>query len=1182
MNTDLPKKGPELSLECFSYELIQNAHWAELEKFSIDVLREYYRPFGLKIKRTKKTGETYGGDGARDGEASYVFASDPALARAGPMVENLGLGVLITLWVEVKKRSKGNIDRHDVGGTILSSSEEQVTKILFVTNRDFTKPFRKQLAKYALRNSIQFALINGRNLVSIAEGVTGNPGSAGKSIGSKNPNSRIAVETHLSLDPLSLSVDERPRIECSIGDPIFLIADCYVEGLVKRFSELALDITYSGKQPPRIVPRLGKLQHGVSVGDSFRAEFLVIPEDPCDLRSDQFVLKVSDEEGSDVDCRKLENNETCRTYGTILPASILPSRESLYRGLTERISTWKRSGGIADIDVIAIAGAGKSHLIRHIRPHWLESDANEIFLDGGKTNSVSEAVFSLLTQSFPIPLDGLSEDLANALTQWLKRSGISELQAESLGRSLCKVSNNWDLALNDEQLGRIVALVLAKRSEPRKKVLVFEDLHKCTPPLISLLKTIRDHLRTWGKGNILTLFTSREDSVWNDESMRSSWRASMENMSSGGNALELRISSLTKIEALDLLQESIPTIEAHYAEEIVKQVGTTPFAIREVLGLLIERGALQPTAKNGIWHLMDPEALKETLHTKQLQKATHYRLRGLCERYPEWLGDFLDSGACIGPSFDLAVASENAGAQNPRALEKALAECRSLEILRLSPFSPSDIHFDHDLIRLVLLEDMGAARQRRLAGGLVNQLKNEASLNLLSSLSYQAGLAEKCWEYSLRQVEKAKQVKRHLEAVQALSLALAVTDNNVSSMIFDVRDGRYRPSFDDAIAVAEPTIRPGLTRRDRETETARLLLKYVEHLVQVGSGGTPTVSRALTEGAMLAERLRDGQLKGAFLMYHGRQEFNQNNPSDSLVLHKKAEEIFARLEQSEETSRLRAVNLVRLAIAQRSMDELEASRTTLVTALKQRPGRSWDLATQVRANFGATYFYIDWTKTRHHWNQAVRIAERVSLTDRHVHGLIDIASLDLLEDRVNEAESGLNRAYAISRESGYENSELRCLLNLGCVFLIDNDLRRALDYFRDADRLGFRHQIARRLWRVRANMATTYYVLGEIEQSAVTDKIVLGSLLSAVGSQTPATPFHIIRTRMVLALVNIALRAELSTDHASIISSLPAELAERSCELARTVLDDRLEKMPGLISRHCKLIDGKRFFVITE
>jgi tetratricopeptide (TPR) repeat protein len=1177
-----------LSLEHFSYEALQTAKWEDFERFTIEVLKRYYEPLGLSIARTeKRSGGDIGSDGSRDGEGTVVFGGS-RLDQSSTTPRSLAtptLGVLITLWVEVKKRSSKNINHHDVGGTIFRSSLEYVTKIVFVSNRGFTSQFKKDLERHALQNGKQFGLIDGRTLIQVAERVVGPKSDTKKrstarfDIGHGNS---LTVTLRITTDSTVRHVSAPHRIERSIKEPVFIVADCAVAGSPSPYDLVRLHLKHRTPTRVSITARSGVVQNTLAAGEHFRTVFAVFPNEPQQLTLRSFSLSITDAEGRPVKAVIKRGPESCQVHGTILPETMPTSRLNKYRQLRSELETWLKSSGSGAVDLVAIAGAGKSHSVRELRAIWLSQGVYEVFLDGANEQTADAVALSLLAQVFPIPLDEVTEELSAILADWLTKSGLPEGSSTALARHLCRPDERGAFPFNMSQLGDVLALILTKRAETSPIILVFEDLHKCLPSTIGLLRSLRSSLANLGGSRVFTLFTTREDSVWNDDAVRSEWRASMETMRVGNDVPQFQLTAFTRGEALALISEAIPTIEQHYAEAIVDQVGTTPFAIREALGLLLELKILEPSNKNGVWRLTEPDALLQSIDSQRLRKATHFRLLGLRERHPDWLADFLDSGACLGNTFDVEICLRSAPGAKRGALEKAIGECRLLEVLRSSTSSPSELQFDHDLIRRVLLQDMGSFRQRRIARGLFEESVGKAGNAALASLAYQAGLGNECWSYSLKQADTARNAKRHMEAAHALGLALTVTDQNVAAIVFDVQEGRYKPSFDEAIAVAEQCTREELGRLHREQETAELLLRYVEHLVAVGSGGSPSIDRALTEGQMLAERLKDKALRATLKMYQGRQEFNSDRPHQSLKLHEESESMFAGLKPSSEVSSRRAQNLVRLAIAYRQTGQLDESRATLIRSLRERGCPDWSLATQVRANLGATYFYLDWDQTRHHWSRALRIADSHSLPDRKVHSLIDVAHLDLLNDKLEAAGHQLEEALLLSRDYGLENSELRCLLNLGCLELMRGDPAEALDLFRKADRLGFRHGIGRRLWRVRANMATTYFVLGDADRSLATDKITLSSMPSLEGTVSLDERPAFSKTRLVLALANMVLRAKHSAAHQEMTGDIPEPILAVAKSLAKSVVDDRLDSLPGLRGRHCKKLSGESFFIITE
>jgi tetratricopeptide (TPR) repeat protein len=1186
MNTESAVPEFELSINSFSYEALQTAKWADLERFTIEILKRYYEPFGLSIRRTeKRINVDIGGDGAHDGEATIVLGGYPLPYQTrieGGLGGHPELGILVTLWVEVKKRSRDNVDHHDLGGTIFRSSLEHVTKLVFVSNRGFARQFQEDLSRYATQRGVQFALIDGKTLIRIAEEVAQQKAPRSSPVPDNESQSDVDVHLRFVQDQIYRhSSDSAANIERAVGEPIFVEAKCKVTGLTTLHTGIRLNLCYQGSEILSIRSRLGNNHHAVGIGDQLRSVFTVFASRAGVLSLEHFSVEITDDKDRAVQCSISHGNELCYIRGTLLPNWIPPSKAGLHRDFSDALQEWISGEQSRSVNVISIAGAGKTHLVRSMRQLWLSQDVHEIYLDGASDQNPQATALAIFAQVFPVPVDAVTSKIAETLVEWLKRSGLPNQEAGILADYIAGRYSR-EIPFSHTQLGHFLAYILAKLSENTPIVVIFEDLHKCVPTVMTMLQGMQQSLARLGRTKVFILLTSREDSVWDDEAVRTEWRESFGQMRVGTDAREFHLHGFSHEEAVTLIRIAIPEIEEHHAEQIIKQVGTTPFGIREGLGLLVELKAVKQRDQNGTWQLVDPERMVRTLDGQQLRRPTHYRLKGLQERCPSWLSDFLASGACIGASFDLKICAHNAGDPNENDLEKALGECRFLEILRFSAISPSDLQFDHDLVRHVLLEDMGHFKQRRVAKSLFERMTQQAGAGLLSSLAFQAGMAEACWTQVIKQLEAARKAQRHLEAVHALGLALAVTDHNVAANVFAVKRGRYRPSFDEAIAVASPCIRAFDNPQLRDRETADLLLQYVEHLVAVGSGGSPSIAKALTEATMFAERLGDDCLRATLTMYHGRQEFNQENISESILLHQAAEALFAKLPKDEILIKRRSLNLLRLAIAQRQAGHLGESRITLIRAAwLGRKTRAF--LAQVRANFGATFFYTDWQKTRHHWTRALRIAVMSGITDRYVHSFIDLAYLDLLEDKVDSAVLALEQALTLSRNQGLENSELRCLLNLSCTLIMRNEPHGALHLLREADRLGFKHEIGRRLWRVRANMATAYFLVGEIERSLAADQMTIQAFPSLERQVVLADKNQpSAGTRIVLALANIALRAADSPKHQKLLSTLPQAAQESARKLATAVIKDRLETLSGLRGRHCKRMGAHAFFVITE
>jgi hypothetical protein len=439
MLTESSDASPELSTINFSYEALQTAKWDQLERFTVEVLRRYYEPFGLSVRRTEKRSTTdVGGDGSRDAEGTIVLGNKPQPIGSlpnGGATPPLELGILITLWIEVKKRSHENADAHDFGGTLFRSSIEHVTKLVFVCNRGFTRRFRDDLSRSATHSGTQYALIDGQGLIRIAEEVLGSGDE------DKLPSSRVLdqsqpkfnVQLHFALDQLFRHAEIPTGVmERAAGEPVFIEADCKVGTLAVPYSEVRVDLHFQGEMQITIAPRSGTRQCAIGTGDCFRAVFAIFANRACKLPLGLFVIRIVDSAGDVIECSITRGHEICFVRGTLLPAWIPPSRVLAGDTLRRLIAAWLSSGGTQAVDVQSIAGAGKTHLVRALRPLWLAGGAHEVFLDGGGEQTASTAALALLGQLFPIPMDEVTSELSAILTEWLTWSGLPEASAASL------------------------------------------------------------------------------------------------------------------------------------------------------------------------------------------------------------------------------------------------------------------------------------------------------------------------------------------------------------------------------------------------------------------------------------------------------------------------------------------------------------------------------------------------------------------------------------------------------------------------------------------------------------------------------------------------------------------------------------------------------------------------------
>jgi hypothetical protein len=330
---------------------------------------------------------------------------------------------------------------------------------------------------------------------------------------------------------------------------------------------------------------------------------------------------------------------------------------------------------------------------------------------------------------------------------------------------------------------------------------------------------------------------------------------------------------------------------------------------------------------------------------------------------------------------------------------------------------------------------------------------------------------------------------------------------------------------------------------------------------------------------MLATLLDDRTSRAQLACMSGISEFEDDRLRDSVAEHTRGDKIFGTLPSDVACRNGRAANMVRLAIGQRELGKLQQSRETLVRAMSFRNASDWDLAARVRLNFGASYLGVDLSEVRRHWIAGLRVAEAKGLVALHVHALIDVGYLDLLDDRLSDAEERLSTAERLADLHGLENSLLRAHMNLAVLGMIQGDLSMAFVRLMEAESIGLIHRIGRRLWRVRANIATLHELLDDLSASYTWDRAFLHGILNLDQTKSSLRQH---RPGIELAVANIMLRGKRSSAHRTLLNGVPKAIARVANEAAEGLLNDRLDSIPALRGRRCKRVSGQLRFVIVE
>jgi hypothetical protein len=330
--------------------------------------------------------------------------------------------------------------------------------------------------------------------------------------------------------------------------------------------------------------------------------------------------------------------------------------------------------------------------------------------------------------------------------------------------------------------------------------------------------------------------------------------------------------------------------------------------------------------------------------------------------------------------------------------------------------------------------------------------------------------------------------------------------------------------------------------------------------------------RVLTEANMLAVRFQDRQRLADLRAMTGIRHFERDEIAQALTAHQDAERLYA---ETDGGAGPRAANLLRLAIVYRHQGLLPESQATLRQAHRMAPREDQNLLIKLMLNAGAGYLGIHPARTLRYWRAALRTATEASLVERRVHALIDVGYLELLLDHTTDAAVHLAEGYSLAERFGLENSALRGALNLACLRLIHGEVERARELLIRAEEIGVRQGIGRRLWRVRANLSTVLELNGALEQAYALDAQLARELgtLTRVGR-----PW----ARTALPILNIVLRAEISSAHRVLVEAFEPELRERMCQIRERILAGGRELLHPVLKHHLRDLNGQLRFLVTE
>jgi tetratricopeptide (TPR) repeat protein len=1135
--------------------------WQEFETAAVSAVRQLYSRYEINISETP-----YSHDGGRDGEAQHILA-----VGLGP-----DLAIRIKILLEVKKRKSTNVGKSDIGSHIIDAFASKATKIIFITNREFTEPLAHWVETFCGPLNIQFSLIPGNQLLGLlnkpeAPSIKSFLSDDSPATSEESFNAdEWAIQGQLTytLDPNESTGGTAPCI-ARADRPLFAIIDLNVGKSVTPFHG-TLQLT--PKQLDAVtVRRAGGISSDVifSPGDRQRWVFAIWPESPGQWDASCFDITLQNAEVP----LAVRPTNIFRVPEQGLSVALVGSQSVAETAIQHSLATWHMLGGLALRVLLSPGGFGKSFIVGQLRKKWQIQGLNEILLDGEIVDNDVKLIERTFSSLFPFPKTPFENTAKPALVRWLKGLHLSPEACETLADDLCDANGfqpgNYSVSFR----AQLFAAILAEASNQKGLVFVLEDLHKVSPSVINIIEEGLALLRSRGRGNVFVLLTSRLVRETGNTNIIADWLMRMQELSAQAKDAVDTLLPPSKSDAHEILRRTVPSLDTVHIQQIVEQVGTTPFNLREAVLYLRQLNVLRSFESGGKPVLAEPDKLSSLLENEDLEQTTKRRLEVFFRDKPEWQRKFVEAGACYGRQFPFCLVAQAIQVPDWEQVMEVTHEAAHWSLMALSSSQRENLEFDHDMVRSAVLSLLPDLRRRELADALLDTIEDSDEPTRMAGLAYQAGHAEQAFDLARSAAYDQSKRGRPLDALKANHIALLTLDPEWAK--FDKRSSYW---VDVAIQSA-PACRRIFSDWKQRDGTALAVLRDNLHCLGTMSSGSSVLSDAiLTEARMLSERLNDSDSGASLIALEGRLLFERNDIEGAIARHEEAEKIFAAKEEKKSADR--AENLVRLAICQRQKGQQDESLSTLMLALKHRAKSDWTLLNKVRSNTGAAYLRSDWVKVRHHWERQLRSARMHGLISREAHALASLSFINLFDNRRTEGHHQAEVALEISRARALDNTRLRCDLNLSVSFLMEGNIETALQYLNEAEFIAIQHQIRRRLWRVYANLATAYELSGQSEKARARDLQTLTTLKTETWEENSILK----RGRTLLPIINIAFRAAASPNFYEpiLFDNLRPENILIVKDLAEKITAGEPCLSDGMLLKYLVDIRGRLRFLLTE
>ena len=1157
--------------------------WQDFEQLAVRLVKIVYGRHNIEVMSTSFTA-----DGGRDGEGLLDVAQD----------EGEEFSLKIRIWVEAKRR-KHNVNLEDIGANIVYAANKSVNKIIFITNKKFSKGAKSEVENFCNRSNFSYTFIDGDQLYNLINKY----GISSESLGDNqaveitsynnyvsdtrteiNISSWISTERNGTVKICEDDVVNLPNIDCPIYYHVDIDTDFH---FIPKKIRISLNTHDSD-----IIINSMNYNHNYIIGpnERVRFSFCLIFEKNKEFNLESISINIDsniDERYINYDCAR----NKIKITSDLIPEIRINEQDNFVNDVISITNKWVNENNSRFIVIAGSAGTGKSHIISKIRKNWLRQGIVDLHIDCDKIDTDAKLLLELFVELFPIKTTLFDHTHLDLIENWFNGQGLPAVQAEKIAQQICIQQRINPASYSSEMLSNVVYTALYAIAQRHGKItLVIEDLHKAKPAFIALLRElgtrIKQHL---GKPILLICTTRHYTSI--SQTLHDNWYEEMENLWPKLEGSVITVNHLVEREAVAFLKKIIPTASKDQLSRIIRQVDRTPFGLREACLYLYAENIIE--RKQDIhtsFHILKPELLSERIDSEKIKSSTELRIKAFYKKIEYDLNlsvrNFLVSAAQIGRIFTVAPLFDIEKIPTGDEFEAILEACIKWNILKPSRQAQGMLEFDHDLIRKAILQSVSFLFRQSTAYQLLGNSALQADPFMLCSLSFQAGRAEETFKYANNIADNALSLDKFQDALQASLLALAVSDPDIWTGVFDAQKRHLAVFIDDALALSEPCRRPFTSDTSRYQAVLKLLNQILEILTHIDGGSSELGKRCITEAEFISNKIKSLDDIMRIRSLHGRMLFERGDEASAIQKHIEAEELFAR-QASRPIDDARGQNLIRLATSLRAACNPAASREALKKAIKHRPStvdkKAWAFLQKVIIHYGTSYFYEDFSKTRFYWEKAEQIDVRVSVKPRNTPKSVGLSFLTFLEGDTDLALELLQENLAVCEERNQYKQKVRILLCLSNCFMVKNDFYQAKAHLEEAEEIAIRYHIIRRLWRVQANCATLHEALGEHEKSMVYDRQCITALTDSFitnSNQQDVAPW--MQRRTFLPFLNIYLRLKSTYDSSleEIFGMLPDNVIKHLERSAASL--ECGQPLSGNLHLHAREIAGRKRFCLTE